>query len=435
MDRREFLLGAGAVAAASTWPEASFSFNASELQSSVGLSILQGLTTETTTQLSVDVPIAMECVYELIDSTSKQSLSPTQFRSATFPGSDTRVDKIHFSGLKLGRVYVFRVIERKTNKTIDERFLQAVDLKNRNARFAIMSCMNAGKSVRNDIWQSAQISELDYLFFIGDTVYGDELFSHSSKLLWSKFVDGRKAIPFYHWKHLKPVIGVWDDHDYGKNDAGGSYKNKNKNLEIFKAFFAQDPDNRSLFSGPGCSSFFKAFGQNFVFLDNRFFRALKYQDGSLSFLGVDQINFVTDLVYKNPAPTFCFEGSPWFGRTEKSLGTSYESVSRQEQEAFFKVMRSWNVPVLLGGGDLHFSEISKVDKKHLGFETYEIVSSCMHSGTKSRFYDNPNAHLNGYLKENFIVLETARDSRDLMWSASCRTVGQREVFNTSIVIA
>ena len=42
------------------------------------------------------------------------------------------------------------------------------------------------------------------------------------------------------------IIGVWDDHDYGKNDGGSDYKLKDKTREIFLDFIgeAQDTERR-----------------------------------------------------------------------------------------------------------------------------------------------------------------------------------------------
>lgn len=436
MDRRDFLLSAGALAAATNLPDTADAglFFESKVKSPAGLSVLQGHTTETTTQLSVDVPNTIQCAYVLKDTATGQVFDPITTKVATFDGSDTRVDKLQFAGLELGHKYNFVITNKKDNKILDDRFLTTVDLNKQGARVALMSCMNASKTTRTKIWASAEAANLDYLFFIGDNVYGDNLLSHSSKLLWSKYVEGRKAIPYYHWKNLKPVIAVWDDHDFGKNDARGDYKNKTKNLEIFNAFFAQEADGKTLFRGPGNSSFFQAFNQNFAFCDNRYYRELPYADGTLSFLGVDQINFMTNNVDKNLKATFLLEGSPWFGRTQKNM-TSYQQVAPKEQEAFFKVIQSWGVPVLFGAGDVHFSEISSLDKSLLGFNSYEIVSSCMHSSPKSKFYDNPNPQMNGYLKENFIVLEHVGRLHDLTWKASCIAVDSKKIFESALKIA
>lgn len=32
------------------------------------------------------------------------------------------------------------------------------------------------------------------------------------------------------------MIGVWDDHDYGKNDAGGEFKGKDVSRDVFLDF-------------------------------------------------------------------------------------------------------------------------------------------------------------------------------------------------------
>jgi hypothetical protein len=55
------------------------------------------------------------------------------------------------------------------------------------------------------------------------------------------------------------------------------------------------------------------------------------------------------------------EGSPFFGRSDKS-NTSYESTSPDELVLMLKEMRTWNSPAVFMGGDVHYSEISKLNK-------------------------------------------------------------------------
>ena len=40
-----------------------------------------------------------------------------------------------------------------------------------------------------------------------------------------------------------PVIGVWDDHDYGCNNAGKSFKKKNEIREMFLDFIKEPKDS------------------------------------------------------------------------------------------------------------------------------------------------------------------------------------------------
>src|SRR5690606_36674666 len=124
----------------------------------------------------------------------------------------------------LGHRYLFRVIEKTTNYVLHERVLNTVNMSRSDARIAMMSCMKDSKEVLHQMWDSALAANADYYFFIGDNVYGDSLLSHGPNKLWSRYIETRATLNFYHWKHLKPVIAIWDDHDYGRNNEDGKYK-------------------------------------------------------------------------------------------------------------------------------------------------------------------------------------------------------------------
>lgn len=417
-DRRKFLAGAGTLALAACGPEQQINENLLITTSAVTtLSILQGLTTETTTQLTVDVKKSQSVAYTLTDVETGRVVEPRSVKPMTYASHDTRVDKVKFAGLELGHKYNFVVKDTKTNKVLDDRFLSTVDLNKKNARIAIMSCMNDGKSAKDKIWPSAEAADLDYLFFIGDAVYGDFWIFYGPGYLWGRYVESRKNIPYYHWKNLKPVIAVWDDHDFGKNNEDGTYKFKDHSYQTFKAFFAQEPEGQTLMLGWANSTYFQAFGQNFVFFDNRYYRGLPNPDGDAGFLGHQQIDWMSEVVAARPKPTWIMQGSPVFGRVQKK--GSYSFTAPKELDYLMSKVRSWGMPAFFAGGDVHYSEISSLDKSKLGYESFELISSCMHSNTKSKAYDNPNPHMAGYLDENFIVLQKSGAANDPVWKVEC----------------
>src|SRR5687768_4172541 len=151
MNRRTFLKNVGTLAAAeatlSTFSDDLWAHDIFRRERSSGkLSILQGLTTETTTQLSVDVHKRAKVHYTLVDRDTGKVFQPQWVHPVTNSESDTRVDKIFFVELELGHRYQFNVKEGK--KSLDERFLTTVDLNKKDAKIAVMSCMNDGKSAR-----------------------------------------------------------------------------------------------------------------------------------------------------------------------------------------------------------------------------------------------------------------------------------------------
>ena len=431
MDRRDFLrhstLTAAVLAASPAYSEDKT--RRSDNSRLTGLSILQGYTNENTTQLAVCVGKSEQVSYSLTDVESDSKIEPTIVKSVKFGSSDTRVDKVKFSGLSLGHKYHLQIFNKK-NKLLDDRYLTTVDLNKSGARVALMSCMNDLSGVNSGVWKAAAEANLDYIFFIGDAVYGDFLFFHGPSYLWSRYIESRDKIPFYRWKNLKPVIATWDDHDYGKNNEDGGYKHKETALQHFETFFAQEPDDTSLIKGQANSVFLQAFKHNFALYDSRYFRGYANPDSSQAFFGHEQIHFMSNIVRNNPLPTWVLNGSPIYGRSEKNA--SYQVNAPEELEYFLREIKSWNCPVIFGAGDLHYSEVSKISKEVLGYETFELVSSCMHSTKKKTFFDNPNPQLNGYLHENFLMLEQIGLATDPVWNVSCVNDEAKIVFCNSI---
>ncbi len=411
IDRRSFLLGLGTLTVASALP-----LKAQAKPALKGLSILQGYTNETTTQLTVDVESDKKVFYTLTDVQTKKVISPDYVKPVIYKGKSVRVDKLKFSGLELGHKYSFTVKDKK-KKLLDERFLTSCDLSKTGARIALMSCMNTMFGNQDKIWPQAENANVDYIFIIGDAVYADLLFLHGPGYYWNQFVDTREELPLYRWKNLKPVLAVWDDHDFGKNDADGNYKYKDHAFHTFKAFFAQEPDNVNLFDGYANSFFFSAFNQNFVFFDSRYYRGLKNDDGSKSFLGTKQIDWMMGALKNRNKPTLIMEGSPFYSGVEK--GGSFQVNNQPELDYLMGKLKGLNVPMMFAAGDLHLSEVASVPKEILGYDTFEIVSSCMHSTKKKKFYSHPHTQLHGHLGENFVVIQQTGLAGDAAWKTTC----------------
>ena len=45
------------------------------------------------------------------------------------------------------------------------------------------------------------------------------------------------------YSDLKRIVGVWDDHDYGSNDAGRELLERERNREIFLDFLDEPVDS------------------------------------------------------------------------------------------------------------------------------------------------------------------------------------------------
>ncbi|MDC0254153.1 alkaline phosphatase family protein [Bacteriovoracales bacterium] len=103
-------------------------------------------------------------------------------------------------------------------------------------KLAFGSCIKEHK--KQKIWKQIRKDNPDLFIFLGDNIYADtedmEVMKTKYKKLWNN----------PHFKIFKkniPIMATWDDHDYGKNDAGKEYPKKFDSKNLFLDFF--DPLN------------------------------------------------------------------------------------------------------------------------------------------------------------------------------------------------
>ncbi|MEK6555594.1 MAG: alkaline phosphatase D family protein [Bdellovibrionota bacterium] len=402
LNRRDFLKGSAAVSAG-TAVDWSLDDVLAKLPRRYAnpFSILQGVTNETSIQLAVGVPTLLKAHYILVDTETSEEFEAKIIKSTAPSYSDEVVHKMFFSGLTLGRQYLFRVIS-DSNQILDEREVQTLDTQKPNARVALLSCMNDLIGIKIDeMWAAVKASNPDFICLLGDNVYGDILVLHGPKTLWRRYVDTRNALPFYHWRKLVPAIAIWDDHDFGKNNVLGNYEHRENSLAVFNSFYAQNPVKNFYTRGPGISSTCELFGHRFIFMDGRYFRRTDL--ANREFLGTEQLNWVEEQVAAAKGPVFFCMGSQFFGKYQPS-DNSYEGLGGgNEFERFKKVAASANQPILMASGDVHYSEVQQVNRAYAGFDGFEITSSCMHSTADSKI-DRNGRRIAGTLQNNFVFL-------------------------------
>ena len=104
-------------------------------------------------------------------------------------------------------------------------------------RIAFGCC--ADQSKPQPVWEPVLARQNDLFVFLGDNIYGD---SRDMAVLREKYAR-LAAIPgFAKLRATTPVVAVWDDHDFGENDAGGEYPEKEASRRLFLDFW-NEPAN------------------------------------------------------------------------------------------------------------------------------------------------------------------------------------------------
>ncbi|MEO1450709.1 MAG: alkaline phosphatase D family protein, partial [Bacteroidota bacterium] len=139
----------------------------------------------------------------------------------------------------------------------------------------------------------------DMFIFLGDNIYGDTDIMDTLKAKYGRLA----AKPgFQKMKAQTEILATWDDHDFGRNDAGRHYPFKEASKEIFLNFWGE-PEESERRERPGIyASYLKQYGDKtlqIIMLDNRTFRdKIKPYNGEKEgerryFYGLDYIPYET----------------------------------------------------------------------------------------------------------------------------------------------
>ncbi|MEK7358512.1 MAG: hypothetical protein AAB250_18855, partial [Bdellovibrionota bacterium] len=378
------------------------------------LAILQGPTSSSEALINVLAPRLKTYIYTVVDSTGA-AVQVERYEVVKGPVFYS-VDKLRVTGLRIGETYTLNVHDRKT--LIDQRTFGALDTTKAEPRIALASCMSDDRlfaEVIDPMGRRLQEQDIDLLVLCGDEVYVDSFeFVERQKAtefdLWQRYVDALKRIPLYHWRALKPTLAVWDDHDYGTNDGDRDFISKDQALRLFRAVFG-GPSIEGVWeqSPNGCSSAFKAFGQRFYLMDDRTFRQPnKNQQAGETFghWGQAQHEWLIERLRSDRSPAWIINGNQLFNGVSLTFKEAFEQNHAPEFVALIDQLKTIEAPVVFSSGDVHLSEIMRIPKERIGYETFEITSSSMHSFVGSG-WENPMRLSGAYTREfNFVVVRS-----------------------------
>jgi alkaline phosphatase D len=138
-------------------------------------------------------------------------------------------------------------------------------------RIAFGSCLRQDRPA--PIFDAILKSKPDVFIWLGDNIYGD---SDDPAVIQAKYEQLGAIEGFQKLREAVPFLYVWDDHDYGRNDAGVEYPFKEQNKKLMLDFFGEPQESvrrkrpgnyDSVIIGP------KGKRVQFLLLDTRSFRS------------------------------------------------------------------------------------------------------------------------------------------------------------------
>ncbi|MDZ4714100.1 MAG: alkaline phosphatase D family protein [Cytophagales bacterium] len=278
------------------------------------------------------------------------------------------------------------------------------------SRIAFGSCSN--EEMSDQMWAEIIRQDPQLCILLGDNIYGD---THDMMSLRAQY-EQQKSNPDYQrlLRHC-PVIGTWDDHDYGQNDGGKFYTKRDESKAEFLRFMdipATDPINQH--AGVYSSHMYGTGAKQIkvILLDLRYFR---------------------DTVFKSSTPGRRYDPNPegdtmgeeqwaWFENEIRNsdaaihiIGSSIQLIANEHgyekwgnfpkaRQRMFDLISKHQVPrPIFISGDRHVAEISRIDVPGLPHALYDFTSSGLTHTWSGTWTEEPNSNRVGQMvvKKNF----------------------------------
>lgn len=351
------------------------------------VSVMQGPTTKTSSLINFVMPKNFEYDLVVTDKSSNEILQNAVYghKVNSKKYSPWKIVEVELKNLKLGTNYSLQIeITNGRKKLVEIREFSTLDTEKKDLKFMLGSCMSDGYShIGDKIWPAILKHDPQFYLLIGDQVYADIYNSRylgvsaDPRHVWERYIDSRLRLAIFRQKKLKPVYAIWDDHDYGVNNGNKNYPHKHEVKKIFRAFYPISED-RHIESGPGASFSMELGGQKFYFLDDRSFRDPNDEKDGYHF-GYQQSQWLFDSLKKlsNTNGVWLISGDQFFGAYHPY--ESFEGNHPERFSYFLKKLKEIGKKVVFISGDRHLVELMQIGPEALGYTTYELTSSGIHS--------------------------------------------------------
>lgn len=217
-------------------------------------------------------------------------------------------------------------------------------------------------------WKTMLKLEPQLFIFGGDNIYGDKSYTFPG-VDWDYWLQNGR--PSYHeFKKKVPIIGIWDDHDYGINNGGADYPHKVSSQQSFLDFMlAEADDPRRSHEGIYTSYTFGPKGREvkIILLDVRYFRTAK------TILGKAQWEWLDEQLTNSSAKFHLIVSGTGVFYPEYKHGEEWLDFPGEIDKLVDLLIKRKPSGVLLLSGDKHHSMFIKA--KYKGKVWHEFMSS------------------------------------------------------------
>ena len=238
------------------------------------------------------------------------------------------------------------------------------------------------------MWDDILEDVPDYWIWLGDNVYGDT----NDTLIMKEKYERQKSNEMYQELRSKAgIYGIWDDHDYGKNDAGKEFSEKRHMRDLMFEFLDVPKDNVSWGREGGYQSYLLTMNNvkvKLILLDSRYFRddPIKQGNGYAAnldgtILGEEQWEWFENEIDSSEADIHLIGNGIQVISAEHNF-EKWNNFPNERQRLLDLIQENSLKNTIILSGDRHLSELSKFKEEGQDQPIYDITSSGMtHSYT------------------------------------------------------
>lgn len=257
-------------------------------------------------------------------------------------------------------------------------------------------------------WNLIAEQEPDLWVWLGDNIYAD---TEDMAEMDRKYTIQLNNLNYLRFFKTHPVVGIWDDHDYGANDSDKTYPMRAESQEEFLDFIGE-PRTSERRQTPGVYTSY-TFGEGkqqvkLILLDTRYFADVKGEGEDI--LGEDQWAWLENELETSEARVNIIGSSIQV----IPMDHRWEHWNRYpaSREHLFSLIKEHKVPgVVIISGDRHLHELSMLHDETTRYPIYELTSSSLTSSVY-RDREEPNRYRLGDLfpKNGFGLLHIGWDA-------------------------
>lgn len=228
------------------------------------------------------------------------------------------------------------------------------------------------QSLPQEMWLNMMDYKPDLFVFLGDNIYGD---CKTVDCIQNNYNKQLRKTYFLDFMEKVPIIGTWDDHEYGTDNSGIENPIKKESQKLFLDFIGEPLNSpRRTQEGIYTSYTFGKEGKKvkIILLDERYFREKPGETADM--LGELQWKWFENELNNSDAQINLIGSSSQFLVSGKT-SDRWEQYPRSQKRMYDLIKASKKQGVIFLSGDIHCAEMMQNTSTELNYPLYEFTSS------------------------------------------------------------